>query len=386
MRCRFAFSQTSDGRLLVIMEALWGFSSGLNGKFFVSAIDDENTFIQHVVLASLDKDETVDLIAGVLLVVAGRQTADRWVSATLNHIQLTALGMDMGAEESPEPKPEYALGFADAEDLARVFMQAPAPVMMMAGPDHIITFANPAYLKMVGRKAEDVLRKPLREAMPELEGQPFFGLLDNVYRTGEPFVGHEMKATIYHDDLRTTREAYFDFVYHPVRDRDDQVCGILNQVTEVTEQVLEKHVRESREEQLYRQWAELDAIYRTSPAGMCLIAAKDYSILRVNEIKAKLLGAPVDELIGKKMTDIFPEHTFIPDSYREVVATKSAMSFELSAAAPGDPGKIRSWLWNLNPVLGSSGEVESIASVVIETTERPVVIKAFLDSEAAPIQ
>ena len=366
------------------MEALWGFPPGLNGKFCVSAIDDENTFIHHVVLANLEKEDTVELIAGVLLVVSGRQPADHWIAVSVSQLQLTALGMNLGAEENPAP-PEHRhpLGFVDEEDLARVFMQAPTPVCMMAGPEHTITFINTAYLRIIGRSSTDeVLGKPVREAISEMEGQPFIGLLDNVYRTGEAFIGVELPAKIHHNDSGTTKETYFDFVYHPVRDNNGEVCGILSQANDVTERVLEKHVRESREEQLYRQWAELDAIYRTSPVGMCLISAKDYSILRVNEIKAKLLGAPVEELIGKKMTDIFPQHKFIPDAYQEVFTTKAALNFELSADLPGDPGKIRTWRWNLNPVLGASGTVESIASIVIELTDRPTVINAFTGSAA----
>ena len=345
MRCRFAFSQTSDGRLLVTMEALWGFASGQNGKFCVSVIDDENTFIHHVVLANLAKEETIDLIANVLLVVSGRPVSDGWVNVSVNPVQLTALGMRIEPEKDTAP-PElpHPLGFVDEKDLARVFMSAPTPICMLAGKDHIFTFINQAYLQILGRSdAEDVLHKPVREALGELRGQPFFALLDKVYATGEPFIGTEVSAHIYSQQTGNTREAYFDFVYHPVRDERDEVCGILCQATDVTERALEKQVRESREEQLYRQWAELDAIYRESPLGMCLVDGKSMKILRLNKVKAELLGGSMEDLVGRPIGEVV-KATSVELAYREVMESKTGNNFEVALPDPTEPGKTRLFL------------------------------------------
>ena len=376
MRCRFAFSQTSDGRLLVTMEALWGFAPGLNGTFCVLAIDDENTFIQHIVLADFAKEETIDLIAGVLLVVSGLKPAVHWVAVTLNQLQLTALGMHLVPDEKAEPEVRHPLGFVDEEDLARVFMQAPTPVCMLSGTEHVFTFINPAYLRLLGRNAEDVLGKPVREALTDLEGQPFFGLLDNVYKTGEPFVGVEVPVKFNHNELKPNRETYVDFVYHPVRDSHDKVCGILCQASDVTERVLEMHVRESREEQLYRQWAEMEAIYRESPVAMCLLEAKTFKILRLNKVKAQMLGDTIENLIGKIATDLPLELSSITLKYVEVLNTKQPAKFEVEMEIPGQAGKPRFYLWNLNPVISSAGQVESIASVVVDVTDRPARLVA----------
>ncbi len=373
VRTRFAFSQTSDGRLLVTMEALWGFAPGLNGKFCVSAIDDENTFIHHVVLANLAKEETIDLIANVLLVVSGRAVSDHWVGVTLNPVQLTALGMRMEHDESPEPQPKHPLGFVDEEDLARVFMEAPTAVCMMAGTDHVFTFINPAYLQILGRSNEDVINRPVREALNDLEGQPFFALLDKVYLTGEPFIGVEVPARIYSAQIGATREAYFDFIYHPVRDEKNEVCGILCQSTDVTERVLEKHVRESREEQLYRQWAELDAVYRESPLGLCLIDAKSMKILRLNKVKAQSLGGSIHDLLGRRIGEVATSAGVEP-AFRQVAAKKLGTTFEVSLPDPANPDASRRFLWNLTPVFSSAGEVESISSAMMEITEWPMLL------------
>lgn len=382
MRCRFAFSQTSDGRLLVIMEALWGFAPGLNGKFCVSAIDDENTFIQHVVLANFEQAETIDLIANVLLVVSRRPVSERWLSISATPMQLTAIGMRLEPEEAAEPEPRHPLGFVDEEDLARVFMAAPTPVCMMAGSEHVVTFINPAYLQILGRPSDVLLGKPVREALKDLEGQPFFSLLDKVYATGEPFVGVEVPAHIYNEQIGTTREAYFDFVYHPVRDEKNEVCGVLAQATDVTERVLEKHVRESREEQLYRQWAELDAVYRESPLSMCLIDGKTMKILRLNRAKAQLLGGTINDFLNRRIGEVANSPSVEP-AYQDVVEKKAGSNFAVTLPDPAHPGRSRSLLWNLNPVFSPSGEVEAIASVVMDVTEWPRPLPEAGDSAAA---
>ncbi len=70
----------------------------------------------------------------------------------------------------------------EAERLRGFFEQAPGFMALLRGPDHVFELTNVAYLALVGR---DVLGKPVREALPEVEGQGFFELLDRVHATGE---------------------------------------------------------------------------------------------------------------------------------------------------------------------------------------------------------
>ena len=63
------------------------------------------------------------------------------------------------------------------------FMQAPFPIAVLRGPDHVTELVNPIALRAWG-KDESMLDKPLIEGIPELDGQPFLGYLDDVFRTG----------------------------------------------------------------------------------------------------------------------------------------------------------------------------------------------------------
>ena len=57
---------------------------------------------------------------------------------------------------------------------------------------HAFDLVNDAYYQLVGHR--DILGKPVREALPEVEGQGFFELLDRVFTSGEPFVGRQLQA------------------------------------------------------------------------------------------------------------------------------------------------------------------------------------------------
>ena len=93
-------------------------------------------------------------------------------------------------------------------------------------PEHRWVFVNENYIRVTGRdSASHFLGKTLLESLPEIETQPFLELLDNVYRTGEPYSGREMKAKLNRADSGQPEEGYFDFVYQPVRDAEGIVRG-----------------------------------------------------------------------------------------------------------------------------------------------------------------
>ena len=112
--------------------------------------------------------------------------------------------------------------------LRKVFMQSPVAMGLLSGPEHLWTFVNPEMIRATGRgRAEDFIGKTIRESMPELEGQPFFELLDTVYRTGVPHVGTEVKAVLNSAATDQNEDIYFNFVYQPLRSLDEEVEGIL---------------------------------------------------------------------------------------------------------------------------------------------------------------
>jgi PAS domain S-box-containing protein len=119
--------------------------------------------------------------------------------------------------------------------LRYLFDKAPTFVALMSGPEHVFDLANAAYLQLVGQR--ELIGRNVRDALFELEGQGFFELLDDVYRTGEPFVGREMRVTLRRTPGGPLEERFLDFVYQAVFEADGNVSGIFTHGVDVTEQV-----------------------------------------------------------------------------------------------------------------------------------------------------
>jgi PAS domain S-box-containing protein len=122
----------------------------------------------------------------------------------------------------------------ERQHLRELFEQAPGFIAALSGPDHVFTLANEAYYRLVGRR--DILNKPVREALPEVVGQGFVDLLDRVYRTGQPFVGRNLRIALEQPSEGAGEERYVDFVYQPVFSDEGAVSGIFVQGHDVTEQ------------------------------------------------------------------------------------------------------------------------------------------------------
>ena len=147
--------------------------------------------------------------------------------------------------------------------------KAPAAIGLLAGPEHRWVYVNENYVRVTGRDSvSHFLGKTIRESLPEIESQSFLELLDNVYRSGEPYIGREMKTKLSRTHTGQPEEAYFDFVYQPIRDGDGLVEGILVHAVEVTDKVLVRQEVERRERQFREMIDALPAaIYTTDAEG-----------------------------------------------------------------------------------------------------------------------
>jgi PAS domain S-box-containing protein len=119
------------------------------------------------------------------------------------------------------------------ERLADLFQQAPAFFAVLRGPEHILEMINPLYQELMGER--DLIGKSVREAVPEAEGQGFIALLDEVYRSGKPFVGRRTPIHLARTASQPLEERFLDFVYQPRREADGTISGIIVLGVDVTE-------------------------------------------------------------------------------------------------------------------------------------------------------
>lgn len=111
--------------------------------------------------------------------------------------------------------------------------EAPVATGLYIGREMRIAFVNEAMAYVWG-KDKSVIGKTIREALPELDGQPFHQLLDDVFTTGKEYKASADRVDLVVDNRLQT--FYYNFVYYPLRDEDGKVYAILNMAIDVTAQ------------------------------------------------------------------------------------------------------------------------------------------------------
>lgn len=154
------------------------------------------------------------------------------------------------------------------------------------GKEMKIEFANDAMIALWG-KDRSVVGTTLREALPELEGQPFHELLENVFLTGETYWGEEDRVDLMRNGKMET--GFFNFTYKPMRDGQGNIYGILNMAVDVSDMVNSRNLLKEREEH-FRLLANLmpEKVMNTNAKGEAIYFNKswlDYSGLSREQLK-----------------------------------------------------------------------------------------------------
>jgi signal transduction histidine kinase len=178
---------------------------------------------------------------------------------------------------------------AERQQLARVFQLSPTFLAVLRGPDLVFELSNTAYQQLIGYR--DVVGKPAREALPEVEGQGFFELLDRVLRTGEPFVGNELPLQMARQPGAALETRFVNFVYQPMPGPNGAVTGILASGTDVTDLVQAREAAErlARERDIERR--QLLTVLEQSPLAIVLADAPSGRVTFTNARVWEIFGA-----------------------------------------------------------------------------------------------
>jgi len=122
---------------------------------------------------------------------------------------------------------------AESQRLQQWFAQAPNLLAVLRGPEHRIEVANAAVHELTGHA--DMVGLTVREALPDLEAQGYIQLLDEVHRSGVPFIGRSMAARFRRAREAPLEERLFDLLFQPIRDDAGRVTGIFFSAVDVTE-------------------------------------------------------------------------------------------------------------------------------------------------------
>lgn len=216
--------------------------------------------------------------------------------------------------------------------IIQALASSPAPTSIYSGENMVIRFANAGMLELWGKSAS-VIGKPLMEAIPELEGQPFLKLLQEVWHTGKTYSVTEAPAKL----IKNGEEVldYFDYEYRALTDHHNRTWCILNTALNVTsrreflQQIKQKEEREhalneemaatleeltSTNEELgtsIRQLAHSKEYIRTiieqAPVGIAMLKGPEHIIEIANPAILTIWGRRESEVIGYPHEKARPE-------------------------------------------------------------------------------
>jgi PAS domain S-box-containing protein len=119
-----------------------------------------------------------------------------------------------------------------------------------------------------------------------------------------------------------------------------------------------------------RRLAELAAVYRDAPVGLCFMDT-DLRYVKINERLAAINGRPVLDHIGRTIREVLPELADTVEACsRQVLTTgEPVLDLEITGTTPADPGVQHAWLASYSPVKDQAGEVLGVNTVVQDITE-----------------
>lgn len=264
------------------------------------------------------------------------------------------------------------------KELLDSFEQAPVAIATISEDNLTFRMLNPAYAELVGRPTEDLLDKPLLEALPEIAGQGFDDLIKKVISTGLPFVANEVAVDLVRNGV--SEKIYVDLTYQPRREgSSDKNNGVLVVAVDTTQKVLARKSIEESE-------AKLRSILDNAPAGIGLFVGRDLIIENPNQTFIDIVGKgpdieglPLREAMPELVTENQPFLQILDDVFTTGVAFQSFGSLVKIV----QNGVLTHKYYNITytPVFDKHGQVYAILDIAIDVTPQIKAQKALEEAE-----
>ena len=256
-----------------------------------------------------------------------------------------------------------------------IFAQAPGFAIVMSGPEHHVDFVNDGHRVLFG--SDGWLGKPIREAFPDLRGQGFFELLDNVYASGQPYRAARAPVRFRPGGGDVEEVRILDFVYAPVFGVGGGVIGVFCQGFDVTQQIKAEEDLREREEQLR-------LAVESGDVGLWDVDAETGGLYWPARVKA-MFGIPPD--VDVTMADFYAG--LHPDDRERVTAAFAAAAdpaqralYDVEYRTVGKEDGIIRWVAAKGRgVFDATGRCIRVIGAALDITERRVTQESLRASE-----
>ena len=201
---------------------------------------------------------------------------------------------------------------AETERQRRLFQQAPGFIAILRGRELAYEFVNDAFVRLFGER--NYIGQTVQSTFPDIEGQGFLELLDQVYRTGQRFVARDTPVRFQGAPGRPWEERILDFVYEPVVDDAGAVTGMFIEGHDVTDahraaaalRESEARLRELNgdlERQVVERSLDRGRTWQVSPDLLSVFNVQGH-LESTNPAWEAVLGWPAEELARMPWSDL----------------------------------------------------------------------------------
>jgi PAS domain S-box-containing protein len=339
-----------------------------------------------VLVAAVSPAKALDESYGTFFELVARQIATSMADARAyeeerrSHLRMAAM-----RQEATEREARLR---AEAENerrrLQELLTQTPAAIGLMSGPDHRWTYVNDLYVRVTGRTgAADFLGKTARASLPELNDSGFWELLDEVYRTGQPYVGREQKARLRSGSGEALADKYFDFVYQPLRDAEGRVEGVLVHAVEVTSRVQARMLVEQHHERLQEAHLASQRLAAIVESSDDAIISKDLNgvVTSWNRCAERMFGYTAEEMIGRSVLTLIPPELHADEEriLSSLRAGKGIEHFEtVRVAKSGERIEVS---LSISPMRDEAGRIVGASKIARDITQHKKAERALRTTE-----
>ena len=260
------------------------------------------------------------------------------------------------------------------DTLNNIIQQSPIGIGLYVGRELVIGLANEVMLNFWGRD-KSVIGQTLEAALPELQGQPFLEILDNVYITGETYQVMEAPAKLAVNGILDVY--YFDFTYKPLFDEKGEVYAIMNMAVDVTDRRESKALLQESE-------ARFRTITEQSPMAIGLLKGRDMIVELGNEKIFQVWGKDTS-IIGLPLLKALPEiedQAFINILHNVYDSGLAYKGYDVLAKLVHN-GVLTDMYFDFiyTPLKDEEGNTTDILVLANDVTQRIQTIKQIVESE-----
>lgn len=252
----------------------------------------------------------------------------------------------------------------ETELLRDLLERSPSFMAVLRGPEHRFELFNAAHVKLFGDAA--VVGEPIRQVMGQQVDEKWFALFDQVFRTGETYVGRADRLFLRRSSDDMFGEVVVDCVIKPIVDEDGKIGGIFVEGVDITERFM----------------AEERLRIADSAGGIGIFEwFPDSGKLLVSERFRQLWGIPLEgEVKAETLIDLIDEQNRHQIGTRHLHDENPLEYTEYRITRP-DTGEKR-WLARKGEVVQDDPRASKrYVGVVFDVTERKRIEQALAASE-----